>query len=163
MYTLISLLLSLFFITLGLASLIIPWSAYARTELITFLLENTILLTFFGFTLLTLGLITLFYIIQNSKRKYFTIKSNQLETEVSETVISKYLSSYFRELYPLNDVACKVELKKRKALVIADLPYVPENEQKELLKKIEEDLTDLFRDVIGFRHELKVSISFSPN
>lgn len=163
MYTLISFLLSLFFITLGIISLIIPWSSYARTELITFLLENNILLTFFGFTLLALGLIALFYLIQNSKRKYFTIKSSELEADVSETVISKYLSTYFRELYPLNDVACKVELKKKKAVVIADLPYVPENEQKELLKKIEEDLTDLFRDVIGFRHELKVSVSFSPN
>lgn len=162
LYTLLSFILSLFFIAVGISSLAIAFSPFARTEVITFLLEHPNLIALFGLLFIAIGLISFFYLIQSTKRKYYTLKSQKLEIDVSESVISKYLRSYFRELYPYSDVPCQVELKKRRAEVTADLPFVPVNEQKELLKRIEEDLTAIFRDQIGYRNELKVSISFSP-
>lgn len=163
LYTFLSFILSLFFVAVGVCALAFAVSPFARTETITFLLENTNLIVLFGILFIAIGIISFFYLIQSTKRKYFTLKSQKLEIEVSESVIHKYLKSYFRELYPYNDIPCQVELKKRRAEVTADLPFVPINEQRELLKKIEEDLTSIFRDQIGYRNELKVSISFSPN
>lgn len=163
LYTLLSLILSFFFVAVGVSALTISFSAYARSELITFLLENTNLIILFGLLFIAIGIISFFYLIQSTKRKYYTLKSQQLEIDVSESVMLKYLKSYFRELYPYNDVPCQIELKKRRAEVTADLPFVPLADQKDLLKRIEEDLTSIFRDQIGYRNELKVSISFSPD
>ena len=163
LYTLLSFILSLFFMAVGASALTIAFSTYARSETITFLLENTNLIILFGLLFIAIGIISFFYLVQSSKRKYYTLKSQKLEIDVSESVIVKYLKSYFRELYPYNDIPCQVELKKRRAEVTADLPFVPVAEQKDLLKKIEEDLTSIFRDQIGYRNELKVSISFSPD
>lgn len=163
LYTLLSFILSLFFVAVGASALTIAISPYARAEAITFLLESTNLIILFGLLFIVIGIISFFYLVQSTKRKYYTLKSQKLEIDVSESVIIKYLKNYFRELYPYNDIPCQVELKKRRAEITADLPFVPVAEQKELLKKIEEDLTSIFRDQIGYRNELKVSISFSPN
>lgn len=163
LYSLLSFIISLFFVAVGATALTIAFSTYARTETITFILENSNLIILFGLLFITIGIISFFYLVQSTKRKYYTVKSQKLEVDVSESVIHKYLKNYFRELYPYNDVPCQVELKRRRAEVTADLPFVPTNEQKDLLKKIEEDLTSIFRDQIGYRNELKVSISFSPD
>ncbi len=163
LYTLLSFILSLFFVAVGASALTIAISPYARAEAITFLLESTNLIILFGLLFIVIGIISFFYLVQSTKRKYYTLKSQKLEIDVSESVIIKYLKNYFRELYPYNDIPCQIELKKRRAEITADLPFVPLAEQKELLKKIEEDLNSIFRDQIGYRNELKVSISFSPN
>jgi hypothetical protein len=162
LYTLLSFILALFLFVVGFLSLSVALSPFARTEVVSFILENSTYLLLFGIVFLTIGAISFFYLAQNFKRRYYTLKSGQVEIDVSERVIEKYLQNYFKELYPFNEVPCQIDLNKKRAAVIADLPYVPVQEQKALLRKIEEDLTSLFRDQIGFRHELKVSISFSP-
>lgn len=162
MTPLLTLILALFFIVLGLIGIVLPWSTSARTEVVDFLLSNTVLLSLFGFSFLVMGAGTLLQIFNGLKRRYTTIKDGDSKVELSEEVFKDYLSIYFQELFPYTEVPCQVQLKKRKARVIADLPFVPENQQKDLLKKIEEELSDIFRELIGYRHALLLSISFAP-
>src|SRR5687768_7062474 len=107
--------LALFFIVLGLLGIILPWSPTICTEVVDFLLSNTITLSIFGFAFLVIGITVLVQIIQRRKRRYFTRHQKALEIDVSEKVINDYLSVYFRDLFPLTEVPCQVILKKKKA------------------------------------------------
>lgn len=159
-YSLITFLIALFFIILGIMACLLPWSPYIRIVVIEFLLDNPILLTLFGCTLLSIGILSIFYVVQNLRRRYYTLKKDQLVTDVSEQVIRGYLDSYFHALFPYVEIPCRVTLKKKQALVVADLPYVEPKNQKELLLRIEKELSDIFHDIIGYRNELVISVSF---
>lgn len=157
---LVSLLVAFFFIVLGLMGMILPWSVTARTAVIEFLLLNTITLSIFGFFFFVVGVATIFYIFETSKRRYIRITKEGYKTEISEAVVNDYLSSYFRELFPRTDIPFKTELKKKRAEITIDLPFVTKDEQKDLLEKIEKELSNLFRDILGYRKELRLIISF---
>jgi hypothetical protein len=161
-YFFINFLIALFFIILGIIGIILPWSAGARTQAIEFILTNSISLSLFGFTFLVAGLASLFQIVQGSKKQYFTLTREGLKADVSENVIKFYLVNYFQEIFPYTEVPCQIDLKKSRLDIMADLPYVHKQEQKELLKKIEADLSELFREVIGYQKDLRINISFQP-
>ena len=162
MKALYGIILALFFILLGVMGIILPWSTNIRTEVVDFLLSNTVLLTLFGFAFLTLGLGVIFQMIHGLKRKYVTIKTDGPKTKLSEEVFEDYLKLYFEEIFPKTEVPCRVTLKRKKAKVMADLPFVAESEQEPLIRKIEEDLSDIFRELVGWRHELLFAVSFAP-
>lgn len=154
--------LALFFTILGLMGMILPWSEAVRSEVVTFILNNNLLLSLFGFFFFIMGVGLFFQIAYGFKRKYTTISQGESKVDISEEVFHDYLSIYFNELFPYTEIPCQISLKKRKARVTADLPYVPQDEQKAMLKKIETDLSDIFRELIGYRQALLLSISFAP-
>lgn len=153
--------LALFFLLFGLLGMILPFSSAIRDEVIDVILTHTITLSLFGFALFVAGIGVIVQLLQNRKRRYFRIQLKNVSVDVSEKIIHDYLSAYFQELFPFAEVPCQVAIKKKKAKVIADLPYVAESEQEGLLKKIEADLADMFREAIGYPYELLISVSFA--
>lgn len=154
-------LFAIFFLVLGLIGMIIPFSPYLRTEVVDFILSNTLALAILGFFFFAIGLGALIQLSQAARRHYFTLKRKAVDFDVSEKVILDYLSLYFRDLFPNTEVSSRVILKKNKVKIIADLPFFPKLEQESLVKKIEEDLVDILRELIGYPHELLLSISFN--
>lgn len=154
--------LAAFFVLLGLISLIFPWSASIRTQVVGFLLSNSLILTLIGLSFLMIGLGVILQMLNGLKRRYVVLKEKGPKTEISEEVFEDYIKLYFNELFPKTNVPLRVQLKKKKAKVIADLPYIHEEEQEPLLNRIEDDLTDIFRELIGWRHDLLLAISFAP-
>jgi hypothetical protein len=162
MRTLYGIILALFFIVLGIIGVILPWSVAIRTELVDFLLSNTFMLTLLGLLFLFVGAGVIFQMLHGMKRRYITLKELQPHTIISEEVIRDYLKIYFDDLFPKTPVPCRIALKRKKAKVLADLPYVAEKDQEALTRKIEKDLSDIFRELIGWRHDLFLAISFAP-
>lgn len=158
----ITAILALFFLILGILGVLLPWSPAIRAEIVDFLLSNTLTISLFGFLFFAIGLGVLVQLFLGMKRHYFTSRLKAVDFEVSEKVIRDYLSVYFRELFPYSEVPCQIILKKKKAKITADLPPLPKGEQGAMVKKIESDLSDIFRDLIGYPHELLLSISFQP-
>lgn len=158
----ITAILALFFLILGILGMLLPWSPTIRAEIVDFLLANTFTLSLFGFLFFIMGLGVLIQLLLGLRRHYFTSRLKAVDFDVSEKVIRDYLSVYFRDLFPFSEVPCQILLKKKKAKIIADLPPVPKGEQGAMVKKIEHDLADIFRDLIGYPHELLLSISFQP-
>lgn len=161
LYSLITVIISLFFILLGIISLLIPWSEQIRSSIILFIADNTLALLLFGFCSVIIGAGLISTIVLNSQRRYYRIQSGSHPITLSESVVQDYLTVYWQRLFPQKEIPCRLVIKKKKIQVIADLPYVPILEQKSLLEKIEKDLLDTFRDVLGYREELDVSISFA--
>lgn len=162
-YSFISFIIALFFILIGGIAVLIPWSAKIRTDLIQFILEDALAISLFGFAFMVIGLASAASILLNAKRKYYHIKSGDQAVFVDEALIQQYLSLYWKQLFPLNDIPCRLSLKKNKVYISADLPPMPQSEQRPLLERIRKDLTQLFEKKLGYHEQISFSISFQKN
>lgn len=162
LYSLISLAVALFFIVLGVLSMLLLFSPYVRNSLVQFILENSVMLFLFGFSFLVIGIAIVAHVIIGAQKKHYYIKSNNHSIYISEDVFQEYLDNYWKQLFPNQDVPNQVELKKDKIHITAELPFVPIPEQKKIITRIERDLSELFNRLIGYRKEYILSLSFQP-
>lgn len=161
-YSLISLIVALFFILIGIIADMIPWSETTRTTLIQLLNEDALAISLFGFVFIVIGLAIVVNILQSTRRSYYHIRANDSSIAVDEAIIEQYLKTYWQQAFPGRDIPCRVALRNNKIRITADLPHYPLSEQKQLLEKIKDDLSNIFADTLGYRDEFNISISFQP-
>lgn len=161
-YSLISLFIALFFILIGIVGIMIPWSEVTRTTLIQFINEDALAISLFGFAFIVIGLAIVVNILLSTRRRYYLIRANDTSIAVDEAIIEQYLHAYWNQLFPGRDIPCRLALKDNKINITVDLPYLPVAEQKKLLERIKEDLRNTFADMLGYRDEFNVSVSFQP-
>lgn len=160
-YSLITFIIGLFFVMVGLLGFSIQASTSIRTEVVSFIFEDTVFISLFGILSLLMGIAIIFSFITSFKKRSFKIKSKNNNTfALDESLFQDYIKNYWRQLFPKHDIPSQVTLKKNKVLISADLPYVPDSQQKALLGRIDRDLKDLLTRVIGYPREYVVSISF---
>ena len=159
-YYLFSFIVALFFILFGVISIILPWSPKLRTDLIEFILENSIALSLFGFGFLVIGLGFLISLYLSSKRQYYYLKTDDDSVLVDEAVIQQYLDSYWKQLFPEQTVYSRISIKKNKIKIAAELPNVSEEERKTLLERIQADIKEILKSVLGYNKECLISLSF---
>lgn len=159
-YSIISFIIALFFILIGIIGIMIPWSPNVRSEIIHFILDNTLAISLFGFAFILIGLGIVISILQNSRRSYYYVRSGQSAVLVDEAVIHQYLSVYWKQLFPDIDVPYKVNIKRNRISLSVDLPYKPLEEQRPLLERIKQDLSHLFSSQIGYNDEFSLTATF---
>lgn len=160
LYSFISFIISVFFILLGVVGILLPWSSGVRTHLTQILLEESWFIFLFGIGFIIIGTAIATNLILGAKRRYYEIRSNHLVTKIDESLFQDYLSTYWKQLFPACEIPNQITLKKNKIHVAADLPYIPIEQQKTLLERIERDLNDIFNRILGLRYEYVISISF---
>lgn len=160
--SLISVLVTLFFILLGIICLIFPWSEMMKSAVTEFILHNSLAISLMGFAVLAVGLARLFYISSGIKPTYYHFRTDSKAVWIDETIIQDYVDNYWRNLFPKGAVANKVTLKNNKIFLSADLPYVPSNEQKDMIQKIQKELSDLFSLILGYKNSFTLSATFQP-
>lgn len=160
LYSLISFVMSLFFIIIGVMCGLLLWSPEARTNFVQFILEDSLTIFLFGLSFFVMGLAMIIHTIINTKKRHYFIKSKNNSLYISEDVFQDYLNTYWMEQFPKHSIPNQIILKKNKAYITAELPFVPFNQQKALIQRIESDLSDIFSRLIGYRKEYVLSISF---
>src|SRR5262249_26201196 len=135
-YSLISLAVALFFLLLGIISLMLPWSPSARSELILFILEHSQTIALLGLGWILIGLSIVVYTLLSARHHYLYLRSGPRSIKIDESIIHSYLETYWKKLFPHAEIPHRVTLKRNKIHVTADLPYVPANEQKAFLAKV---------------------------
>lgn len=158
--SLITFTIAIFFTLLGIVCVMIPWSGEVRFGLIRFILEDSLAISLFGLAFIVVGLAIVTYILLSSRRQYYHIKSGSHAVKVDESAIQQYLSLYWKELFPSQDVPCRLALKKNRIHITVDLPHVPLLEQRPLLEKVKQDLHEIFANNIGYEDEFFLSASF---
>jgi hypothetical protein len=160
-YSLIAFIIALFFIMLGILGLLVQISDSIRSDVIGFIIEDTLILSLFGIACILIGCAIVFYLLTGFKKRYFKIRSKDNNAfYLDESLFQDYMKNYWKQLFPKQDVPNQVVLKKNKVLITADLPYVPEAQQKTLLSRIDRDLKEMFTRLLGYRQEYVISISF---
>jgi hypothetical protein len=145
---------------IGLVGILIPWSINVRTLLTRFIFEDSIAISLFGFSFFIIGLAMFVHIMLNMQRRHYRISSLKGPATVDETLIQGYLNTYWKQLFPENDIPCHLQLKHNKIHIAVDLPYCPIQEQKPLLERIRKDLIGIFAKVLGYKEEFFLSASF---
>jgi hypothetical protein len=157
---LITFVIALFFIMLGIISIMLPWSPNIRTDLVQFILEDSVMIFLFGFALMVIGVAIVVNVLLGFKHHYYEIRSKNHAMYIDESLFQDYLNTYWKHLFPNQDIPNRVTIKRNKVHVIADLPPIPLNEQKAIIQRVESDLSDIFTRLIGYRNEYIISISF---
>jgi hypothetical protein len=162
-YSLINIAIAIFFLVLGLVAIMLPWSPMVRTDVIQFILEDSIAIFLFGFVFLIIGLVLVIYTLLSTRRSYYRLKGGPQSILIDEQVVQDYLDSYWKHLFPQAVVPNRLQIKKNKIHLVADLPYVPAAEQKQLLESIKADLTEMFSSFLGYKEPFYLSASFQPD
>lgn len=162
LYYLIVFVIAIFFVCLGIIGAILPWSTGLRTDIIEFILANSIAISLFGFGFIIIGGTMILNMVLSSKKKYYHERIGSNLVTIDQTVIEHYLQSYWERLYPLQDIPTKLSIRKNKIKITADLPYKPRNEQEEVIAQIKQDLREIFTKILGYPHEFSLSLSFHP-
>lgn len=159
-YSLSNFIVALFFIMLGVISVLMPWFPTMRVDFIKFLLENSMAITLFGLCFLIIGIYLVISIVLGTRRHYYEFKVGQHIVEVDEDLIHKYLQTYFAEVFPSQEIPCSLTIKQNLLHVNADLPHVPSDQRSVLLEKIKQDLKSIFSDNLGYDSDYYLSVSF---
>lgn len=162
LYSLISFIFALFFILLGIIAILLPFSPTIRSDFIEFVLQNSIAISLFGFGFLLIGAVMLANLYLNTRHHYYNIRVGNRLVEVDEAIIHHYLNTYWNQLFPQQETPTRLRFKKNTIKIIADLPYSPESDRKELIERIQHDIQDIFKRILGYSHEFMLSISFQP-
>lgn len=160
LYSLIRFVIALFFILIGIVGILIPWSLHVRTLLTKFIFEDALAISLFGFTFFVIGLALATHVMLSTKRRYYEIKSPGISAVVNEAVIQDYLKTYWKQLFPTSDIPCHITFKDNKIHIVADLPYLPIQEQRPLTERIRTDLAAIFTKTLGYNDDLFLSVSF---
>lgn len=162
-YSLISLTVAIFFIMLGVLTVLLPWSPSVRTDLIQFILEDSLAIFLFGFVFICVGLAIVIYIILGTRRSYYRLKGGTQSVHIDEAVVQDYLDTYWKQLFPKTSIPTRLQIKKNKIHLIADLPFIPHAEQKKVLERIKTDLTEIFGSFLGYREPFYFTASFQTD
>jgi hypothetical protein len=128
--------------------------------MIEFILENSIAISLFGFGFIILGSIMVVNLYIGAKRSYYYVRAGNRSIAIDEEIIQQYLHSYWKRLFPLEEIPTRLVLKKNKIKIIADLPHTPASEQKHFIERIQHDLEDIFSRILGYSHEFVLAINF---
>lgn len=159
-YSLISFIIAVFFILLGVIGVMVPWSPGIRTDLIQFILDDSLAISLFGFASIVIGLAIVINILLNTKKRYYHIRSDSKAIDIDETVIQQYLATYWKQLFPGSDIPCRMILKNNKIHITVDFPHLPIAQQQLLLERIKEDLRTTFTKMLGYHNDFYLSASF---
>ncbi len=161
-FSLISFIIAIFFVLLGIISVMIPWSEEVRYGLVRFILEDALAISLFGCAFIVVGLAIAVNILLNSRRKYYHLRSGCNAIGIDENVIQQYLTVYWQQLFPDHDIPYRLTIKHNKIHINVDLPHLPLQEQRQLLERIKQDLQQLFTGKLGYQEEFYLTASFIP-
>lgn len=160
-YSLLTLITGLFFTVLGIIGLLALWFPHIRTALIVFLLENILIISIFSMALFAIGIAIIVNVIQSARHTSYEFTAGRHLVSVDENLIANYLNSYWKEFFPNTNIPNHVTLKNNKIHIIADLPHFPSEEQKDLLTKIDNDISNILSKIFGYKKEFSLQISFN--
>lgn len=159
-YSLITFIIALLCILVGIVGLIVPWSSNVRQFLTQMILEDSLVISLFGFAFIVIGIAMAAYIILNSRRRYYHIKTGDGSVLVDEGIVQEYLSLYWKQLMPDAAISSSVNLKDNKISINVDFPHVPVPGQRPLLEKVRTDLRDWLFKILGYHEEFQMHATF---
>lgn len=152
-----------FFFILGAFSIILPWSPYLQKVTTQFILENTLILSLFGFGFALIGISIIIYAILKTRHRYVQIRTGNLSVILDENVIHQYLEAYWQKHFPETQVPFQISFKQRSLQIIADLPPLARMEQKAFLEQVKQDFSELFGQVLGYPYDVHLTANFQAD
>lgn len=161
-YLIGSFIIGSFLVILGALSIILPWSKSLETMLLGIIQEHYYVFSLFGLVLLLVGAFIITTLFFSTRRHYLIIRSGDHPIEIDENIVHQYLAAYWKEQFPQSDVSYHLEFNKETLQIVATLPFLPMNEQKSFLEKIQQDFSYLFSQLLGYPNDVHLMATFLP-
>lgn len=153
-------LVALLFILFGTLALLLPWSESVRYTAIHFIEDNIWPWNLFGLAFILIGITMGFYLKVTRRRHYYTLQMGAHDTLVHQNVVDGYLQAYWERVFPMQEIPYRLTLRRKKIKLSADLPFASADEQKKMVDQIQNDLSDIFRRLLGYQKNLALTLSF---
>jgi hypothetical protein len=112
-----------------------------------------------GIAAFVLSVILLVGLYAMNRKQYLQVVMQSRNTSVDESLIGKYVSKYWQGLFPDYNYTAKVLVHpNQKIEVIAEIPQMEEDEQIELLERVEGELGSLFAKHLGYDREFNLTV-----
>ena len=158
-YRTMNFLIAIFFVLFGTLAFLLPWIAHLRLSAIEFLLGNSIAMTFIGLGFIMVGVVMLMSVL-GRRREYYHLRTGDRAVLIDEDLFNSYVRDYWQRTFPDQEFSSQVKVRNNRIIIVADLPPLPFEDQRNFLKTVEQDLSDLFATTFEYKHSFSLSISF---
>ena len=148
-----------FFVLFGLLTLMIPSTPSYRAMMISLLAEGWLPLTIMGILFIALGIILL-QLITVRRRSYYQLRSGEQAVTISESLIEESLKHYWTNRFDDKEVFCDLAITKKGLHITLDFPHVELRDQKDFIKRAENDVKVILDKTIGYQGPFHLSASF---
>lgn len=155
-----NIIISLILLVAGWLGIGLAWWPTLRTAAISFLLEERWTIFFISLIFILIGILVFAYVLKDSKRRYTQIKVGDNECYLDEAFIQQYLDTYWKNVFPTQNISYDLCIKKDKIRIFAHFPALPANEQKRFLEKQQRELGNIFGRLLGYPHAINLAANF---
>lgn len=140
--------------------MVVPWTEGMRDATIDFLEQNWIVLFLIGTALTTAGIGLFSMVLSRFTRRYYAFSTGDVDVSVDEKVLEEYAQRFWQARFPGREISCLVRIKRKHLFMQAELPFIPEKEQKSFITEAQRDLQDQLQGLLGYSSDLRLTVSF---
>ena len=160
--SILGLLFSFFLLIGGFLLFLPPFIPTWASALQTLFLNHLTGVSYFGLTLLFLGVFFLTLFAWLNRRSYLLLKMGGVS--VKDQLVAHFAKTSIEKLFPGQAVECDVIVRKKKRVeILANLPFVEEKEQEGTLRTIEKELVVVLLKQCQYDQEFTLNVSFSSS
>lgn len=160
LFSAVHLFVVLFILAVGIFFLLLPSSLAFRLALEQLLVNDTPMLAKIGAGITVFGITLLVFFYIFNRKNYLTLKMSGSKTLIDEAIIRDYLSQYWKEVFPHQDIYSEVVFHfPQKLEIIAQLPKMEEQEKGQLLSRVQNELSVLLARKLGYEKEFFLTLT----
>jgi hypothetical protein len=118
------------------------------------------MLFIFGVALISVGIALFLYTLFSTKKRYAYIQAGNQSIKIDETLVQNSIEKYWQGQFPYTYIPFQLTLRKHSICIVADLPYMAPESQRQRLEQIKSDFDNLFGRVLGYPHPVHFFASF---
>jgi len=156
--SLVGLLLGFFLIFCGVILFLVPFVPHLAQVAQAITLHHLNGLSYFGLTLLFLGLFFLTLLVWLNRRRYLLFKMGGVSIE--DRLIAHFARETLQKLFPGQRIECDVVVKRKKRIeILANIPILGDGEE-ERLRDVEKVLAAILKKQCQYDREFILNVSY---
>lgn len=137
----------------------LSYSNGLRQEVVSLILDHSLLLRFIGLGALLFALFLIYTYRRIRGKKFYQIKWGDNKALVDKIIIEEYVQDYWKESFPDEPELPEVTIRAKNRLeIMARLPKVSEDDEEGLLSRVENELGVLLARHLGYEDDLYLTL-----
>lgn len=132
---------------------------HLRFAVADFFAQSSVHFSLIGYLIIGCGALLLIGFYAMHRGVYYQVSMGRKEALIDPTVIREYVSIYWKQVFPEDDLSVQVGLSKRQKIeMFVEFPPISDEKQLAILEKAEKDLGMLLKKHLRYDKEFLVSV-----
>lgn len=97
---------------------------------------------------------------QSTKHHYFYVRRGKRLVALDEKLVDHYLKTFWQERFPNLDIESQASIHKQQLQILVHFPPLPQEQQKQILTQVQNDLDELLTYYLGYHEPFRLSATF---